>query len=122
MGKFVRSKSTSKLYQSPDVGDPASITVESNTLLKVEAAAENWYKVELPDGLKGFINGSSIIDINKPLRKLLAKESQALLDFPNAAAPKKAVLPQGQELNVLANFQEYYFVRNNSDEEGWIKK
>lgn len=122
LGNWVRNNKATKLLTQPSVSAPQALTLERNTLLKVEAATAGLYKVSLPDGEKGFISSSAVTSASSPVRKSSLKTSQSLLDEPNDFAAKKATLPAGASINILANYKDFYFVKNSDTEEGWISK
>lgn len=122
LGNWVRNNKATKLLTQPSVSAPQALTLERNTLLKVEAATAGLYKVSLPDGEKGFISSSAVTSVSSPVRKSSLKTSQSLLDEPNDFAAKKATLPAGASINILANYKDFYFVKNSDTEEGWISK
>lgn len=96
--------------------------IEANTLLTVEAASANKYKVLLPDGSTGFINSGLVGEIAKPIRKNKVSSALAMLDAPQSNAPKKSILSAGDEVTVLAAFGEFLYVQNKQNEQGWLPK
>ncbi|MEJ7738868.1 MAG: M23 family metallopeptidase [Chitinophagaceae bacterium] len=121
LGKRVRSSKPGKLYEQPAV-KAAFIPLEVNSLLNVEAATANWYKVVLPGGQKGFINETAISSLDKPLRRLSLSSRTALFDQPDSLAARKAFLPAGDRVNILASHSRFYLVSTTGDETGWIMK
>jgi peptidoglycan LD-endopeptidase LytH len=119
--KLVRNNKAAKVYSEPSTNSIQTYPIEQNTLLKVEAATANWYKVSLPDGTKGFIASSNVTAATSPIRKTNIKASQPLYDEPLAEAAKKTMLAAGQPVSILAAYKDYYFV-NNNNEVGWVPK
>lgn len=99
-----------------------SVTLEENTLLKPEAGTGNSYRVILPDGKKGFIVGTSITSVNKPIRRISVKKPLPLLSKPEYAGLHKKMLVTGEKINILASFNNFYFVSDKDSLEGWIAK
>lgn len=122
LGNWVRNNKATKLLTQPAVKSAQRANLENNTLLKVEAASAGWYKVSLPGGEKGFIASSAVTSVSSPVRKSSLKIAQPLLDEPNDVAAKKATLPPGTSVNVLANYKDFYFIQLGNREEGWISK
>lgn len=123
VGKLVRSSSKDgKVYGEPVVRPSNFINIEPNTLLKVEAAAANWYKVQTPDGQTGYIQSAQTSTLNTPVRKLNLTDNAPLLDLPDTNAAKKASLPAGKTVSVVAAYREFYYVRTAEELEGWIAK
>jgi murein DD-endopeptidase MepM/ murein hydrolase activator NlpD len=123
IGKLVRSDSkVSKVYGEPVVTPSNYITVDGNTLLQVEAASANWYKVVMPDGQQGYIQSASTSSINTPIKKITVTAAQPLFDAPDYNAPRITSITSGKTVNVLASFRDFYYIRNSEEKEGWISK
>ena len=119
IGKFMRADGKQvKLY--PGLGETAGV-LDQHTLMQVEAATGDWYKVNLPDGRQGLVK-SSEADAATELRKLTMKGGQPLFEAPDTLAARKIILKAGDVVSVLAAFNEYYFVRTQADINGWIPK
>jgi hypothetical protein len=58
------------VFGEPVVTPSNYITVDGNTLLQVEAASANWYKVVMPDGQQGYIQSAATSSINTPIKKI----------------------------------------------------
>lgn len=121
LGKIVRSTNKAKLFPIADIGDAQGISLETNTVIKIEAATRDWYKVSLPDGFKGFVRNNFINSTEKPIRKFALKIEQPLLDAPDSLAARKTVIPVGEEVSVMGSFNEYYYI-NKDNQGGWISK
>jgi hypothetical protein len=123
IGKLARSHpSASLFYEQPATDSKSGYTVEANTLFRIEAATSNWFKVRLPNGRPGFIRSASITAIDKPLRNLAIKNNLPLLEKPDSLAAKKASMSPGQTVDILGNFENYYFIRTRQDDTGWLMK
>jgi peptidoglycan LD-endopeptidase LytH len=120
IGKFLRAGGKQvKLYAGLDA--QAATTLEQHTLMQVEAAAADWYKVNLPDGRRGLVKSNQTDPANE-LRKLTAKSGQAVYEQPDTLSARKQILKAGDVLSILAAFNDYYYVRTQADITGWIRK
>jgi SH3-like domain-containing protein len=119
--KWVRNNKAINLLTAPVSGANYLTPLEPNTLLKVEAATAEWYKVSLPGGEKGFVAGTNVTRAASPIRKVTLKTAQPLLDEPNDLGARKITLAAGQPVNILAAYKDFYFV-NHDDDEGWVSK
>lgn len=123
LDKEVRNKGkTNKLYSGPDAGPATFTLLEQNTLLRVEAATGNQYKVSLPDGQKGYVGSGAINSITDPLHRMKLTKNTALLDAPDSLAARKTILDAGMSISVLANFRKFFFVSAGDGQNGWIDK
>lgn len=121
IGKLVRSSNRSKLYSESGGHNPPT-TLPDNALLRVEAASAGWYKVMLPGGQTGFISHADIRTLSTPVRKATMRGSLALLGEPDTLAATKAVLPAGSRVDVLASYNNFYFVGRSDTLTGWVAK
>ena len=122
LNTWMRTIKNAKFYTDENVANANFITLDENTLLRPEAATGSKYRIILPDGRKGFIAGASITSTNKPLKKVTVKRSQPLLSAPDSLGLQKKMLAVGDKVNVLASFNDFYFVSANDNTEGWVLK
>lgn len=118
----VRSEKNAALFAMPDQKSAKTVLGEVNTLLQVKAATGNWYKVQLPDGMEGFVPGTAVNAMADPLRSLTIDQPKALFDLPDSLqAARKMVIEGKEKVEVLGVFKNYYYVKTGS-ESGWISK
>ena len=122
LNTWMRCVKNAKFYSDQNIAGTNFTTLEENTLLKPEAGTGNSYRVILPDGKKGFVTALSITPALKPLKRLTIKRSLSLLSIPDAAGLQKKLLAQGEKINVLAVFKDFYFINDKENTEGWILK
>jgi peptidoglycan LD-endopeptidase LytH len=120
MGKYVRADGRQvKLYM--DMNEQTAAMLEQHTLMQVEAATADWYKVQLPDGKLGLVK-SSQADAATELRKHTVKIEQPVYDQPYTLAARKIILKAGDVVSILAAFNEFYFIRTSAGITGWVAK
>jgi peptidoglycan LD-endopeptidase LytH len=122
LNAWMRSGKAAKLYTDQTAGTPNFSLLDENTLLKPEAGTGNLYRVVLPDGKKGFIAAASITSVNKPIRRLSIKKALPLLSKPDYGGLHKKMLVTGDKINILASFNNFYFVSDKDNLEGWVAK
>ena len=81
------------------------------------AATEDWFKIKLPTGQSGFIESNDVTDKITGIKK--TTHEMRLLDFPDSAAPAKALIPKGENLKIAGSFNGYHFTEYN-DLSGWV--
>ncbi len=119
VGDFVRvTAGSASLNQSPDAKSP-SVKLERNTLLPVDAATANWYRVRLPDGRMGYVNAANTSKL-ATLRTITQGTEARLLTAPDSAAPAKKMVPAGSKLSLLAQFNDFQYVRADDNVAGWL--
>jgi murein DD-endopeptidase MepM/ murein hydrolase activator NlpD len=122
LNTWMRSKKSARLYVSQTANNHNSIVLDENTLVRPEAGTGNQYRVILPDGKKGFIAGALVVSATKPLRKVTLKQPQPMLSSPDTSGLQKKQLAAGEKINVHAAFNDFYFISESNNEEGWILK
>ena len=121
LNTWMRSAKNARLYFDQAVATNF-IVLDENTLLHPEAGTANFYRITLPDGKRGFVTGLSITPAVKPLKRMTIKKSVWLLSNPDVSASEKKLLAQGEKINVLAAFNDYYFISDKENTEGWVLK
>jgi hypothetical protein len=121
LNTWMRSIKNAKLYFDQAV-TTNFITLEENTLMQTDAGTANFYRVILPDGKRGFVTATSITPAIKPLKRLTIKRSLSLFSTPDPSGLQKKLLAPGEKINVLATFNDYYFISDKENIEGWILK
>lgn len=120
LGKVGRTITTSsKIHNTPTANDQGT-TIPPNTILRIEAATSNWYKIRLPSGEQGFLKSAVIDEADKPLRSIAAKSNLAIFEKPDSLGAKKASIPTGESADVLGNFLNYHLIKTRQDTIGWI--
>jgi len=88
--------------------------------LTIVGGTETWLRVELPDGLTGYIMSNATELEKRPLRRLVLPASQALLDAAHSQAAAMKTLPTGAAVDVLATAGSFQLVRDPAGQEGWL--
>jgi SH3-like domain-containing protein len=90
-----------------------------HTVVHIDGAVRDWYRVQLPDGTAGFVSGRLTESIGQPVRIARAGAVQ-LLDRPMVTAAPIADLEAHARLSVLGRFGDFLFVRTRAHRDGWI--
>ncbi|MFC4209676.1 peptidoglycan DD-metalloendopeptidase family protein [Pedobacter lithocola] len=97
--------------------------LQTGTIVNVNSATGNYYKVTLPDGNTGFVKSNELLQISKANKKVKITAANAVIyDNPNSLAPIKGNLQAGINVNVLGNFGDYNLIIDDESNTGWIKK
>jgi hypothetical protein len=116
----VRSEKKAEIYLSPDLKSSKTPLSETHTLLHVKAATDSWYKVQLPDGIEGFIPATLVNALEDPVRSLTLNVEKPLFDRPDSVlAARKMIVAEKDKVDVLAVYKNYYYIRNGK-ESGWL--
>jgi SH3-like domain-containing protein len=109
-----------RLRAAPALTAPIVRDLPQHTVVHIDGAVRDWYRVQLPDGTAGFVNGRLTESTGQPLRMARAGAVQ-LLDRPMLTAAPIADLEAGPRLRVLGRFGDFLFVRIPDGREGWIQ-
>lgn len=119
----VRSVGKASLFSSPESTSAALIDLEPGTIMYVNAANSNWYSVQLPNGLAGFIQNKQVSSLANPLRKFKIKVPlKPVYDQPDSLAAVKLSFSAGNTVDVLGSFSSYYLIAGSDKERGWISR
>lgn len=103
--------------------DSQLLSLKTGTIVRVNAASQNNYRVELPDGKFSYIANNKLNETTKPLRTLKVNVAeQALFDNPEPTAAVKSVLKNGEVVSVIGAFENYQLVVNENNIVGWMLK
>lgn len=103
--------------------DSQLLSLKTGTIVRVNAASQNNYRVELPDGKFSYIANNKLNETTKPLRTLKVNVAeQALFDNPEPTAAVKSILKNGDVVSVIGAFENYQLVVNENNILGWMLK
>jgi len=89
--------------------------------IKVLAAAGNRYRVLLPDNRSGYIFTDSVESLNETLEHQVISFSHAIKEAPREDAATVESIGTGEEFSVLAKFEEFWFVKTQQGNRGWLQ-
>ncbi len=93
------------------------VPIQPNSAMKVIAATEKTYRVELPGGSTGLINKNHIS--KGTIRKLTLRDSTRLLDQPHPNAAAKLEIQPGTTVDLIGHHGNFHYVKTDKAE-GWI--
>ncbi len=96
--------------------------VQRGDRLKRLSSEEGWFKVGLPDGREGWINGRyGRADIAREVLVVTASAIK-LRRNPSTGAPEVTQAMQGDELKFLSDRNNWYFVQTAAGQRAWVPK
>jgi peptidoglycan LD-endopeptidase LytH len=108
-----------RLRAGPALTAPMVRDLPHHTVVAIEGAVRDWYRVQLPDGTSGFVSGRLTESTGQPVYTARAGAIQ-LLDRPMANAAPIANVDTASRLAVLGRFGDFLLVRAPDGREGWI--
>ncbi len=123
LGDSVRvSAAKTTLRLSPGSKATALRELPSATLLTIAGGTDAWLRVELPNGLTGYVASNATESTNRPLRRLQLTSALPLLDAADSLAATKQILPAGASVQVLATTGLFELVRDARGRTGWVQE
>ena len=93
--------------------------IDEHTPFRVWGASANWYRVDLPDGTRGYVAGRDT-EHATPLRSEAVAEGSRVFDRPTLPATVIDQLSPGDEVPVLGLYGEFLYVQTPSGLTGWL--
>lgn len=88
--------------------------------LEILAATKGWYRVATPDGRQGYLYGSSLESLDRPIEQLTLDQQTELLQSAKASAPPIAQIQKNEQVAVLGKNGKYQLVESTTGR-GWME-
>ncbi|MDO6391662.1 peptidoglycan DD-metalloendopeptidase family protein [Pontibacter sp. BT731] len=122
IGNWVRvSSKIANVRTEPSAKSALHTSLPKNTPLQVTGAANNWYRVRLPDQSEAYIISSLVEGIAKPIAVKKLKQERPLLDDAHPEAGQIDSLPAGSAIPVVAVNGQFDLVRQPDGRLGWVQ-
>lgn len=122
IGNWVRVKAkTANLRVQPTTKATVHTALQQHTPLQVTGAADNWYRVRLPDRSEAYVMSTLVEGIAKPIAVKKLKQEHHLLDDAHPEAGQMDSLPVGAAIPVVAINGAFELVRQPDGQLGWIQ-
>ncbi len=108
-----------RVQMRPADSDEILTTLSKDAYLQIIAQTENWYRVLLPNNKQGFILKNKIAPIRKGKRLRISQPADLLSEASVGAVPLTK-LRSSTAVEVLANFENFKFVRTREGLLGWL--
>ncbi|WP_338872569.1 M23 family metallopeptidase [Spirosoma sp. SC4-14] len=105
---------------APGSDGPILRELPNATALTVVGGTAAWLRVELPNGQMGYVASSSTESMKRPLHRVTLSTSTKLFDAADQRAAVVKTLMPGSDVNVLAKFSDFQFVRSLDGQFGWL--
>ena len=117
LGDDIRvNKSTHMLL---DARGNKSIQLSKDQIARAIGINARQYRIELPDGRKGYVNKNLLTGLDRSLEKLYFSDNGVLLKKPD----RRSIFTEievNEQLTVLGKNRDFWLVENNAGEKGWI--
>jgi murein DD-endopeptidase MepM/ murein hydrolase activator NlpD len=121
LGTWQRTKSTGFRLRAGSA-TTAAILMElpRHTVLRLEAATANWYRVALPDGTRGFVIARATQPLDSPIRRHSPRTATLVRQRPAPTATPIDDIEPGARVPVLGEYENYLLIRTPEGREGWV--
>lgn len=121
LGDLVRvSAARTAIRPAPTADAPILRQLPKSAALTIVGGTAIWLRVELPDGLTGYVANAAIEPATRPLRTLTLPAPRNLLDAADPSAATIDTLPTGSAVEVLAGNGPFLLVRRTGRQTGWL--
>lgn len=121
LGDSVRvSAGRTAVRSAPTADAPVLRQLVKSSALTVVGGTAAWLRVELPDGLTGYVASAATEPAKRPLRTLRLAAPGNLLDAAHPSAATIDALPTGSAVEVLAADGSFMLVRRADGQTGWL--
>jgi hypothetical protein len=109
------------IRQSPSTKASIIATAAQHSLVMVDGATGSWYRIELPNGTKGFAHRSLIQSLETPLNTLIVTDAHQTYAHLHPQQPM-VQLWRGQQVKVLATYQSHWYIETLSGTRLWMQE
>lgn len=114
------SAARSMIRLAPNGDAPILRQLPKSSALTLIGGTSSWFRVEMPDGLTGYIASSTTELAERQLRRITLSTTGNLLDAANRQAAIIKTLPVGSFVDVLAVVNSFQLVRSTDGQTGWL--
>ena len=108
------------LRSAPTTDAPVLRDLPKAAALSIVGGTAYWLRIELPDGLSGYVASAAVEPATRPLRTLTLPTPGNLLDAADPTAATITTLPTGSAVEVLAGAGPFLLVRQPNGQTGWL--
>ncbi len=118
LGNYARLSRNARMKTNPAQKGYQS-TLSKNEVARIVAVNREAYRVQLGNGEEGYITKRYLSSTDKPLEVLVLAKEGELLKRPDDGAFVTSI-EAGEQLAFLGRHENYWLVRNDSGQTGWI--
>ena len=121
LGDSVRVSAARTVVRSAPASSATALReLPKASALTIVGGTQTWLRIELPDGLTGYVNNSTVETPKRPLRRLILTAPAPLRDAADPMAATIVTLPTGSAVDVLAVSAAFQLVRGTDGRTGWL--
>lgn len=121
LGDLARvSAARTAIRSAPTADAPILRQLPKSSALTIVGGTATWLRVELPDGVSGYVASAATEPVTRPLRTMVLSSSGNLLDVADPAAPTIDTLPAKSTVDVLAGSGPFLFIKRKNGQTGWL--
>ncbi|WP_026464570.1 peptidoglycan DD-metalloendopeptidase family protein [Adhaeribacter aquaticus] len=114
------SKNKTVLRNGPSNKATALATLPKDTPIEILGGTSEWYRVQLPNGKPGFLQGNLVESLAKPIKTQSLKNEAELMEKPETLAVPIAKVKKNEEVTVLGFYESYQLIKLADGTVGWL--
>lgn len=122
LGTLRRTTGTGvRIRAGSDTSAPIIAELARHTVMRIDAATQDWYRVALPDGTRGFIIARATQPLDTPIRRHVSPASALVRHLPAIASSPIADLAAGTRVAVFGQYENFLLIRTPDGRDGWLE-
>jgi murein DD-endopeptidase MepM/ murein hydrolase activator NlpD len=110
-----------RLRAGSNASSPIVKELPLHTIVRLDAAVADWYRVALPDGTRGFVLARATEPLDSPIRRYQSPAITLVRQRPVPTATAVADMPARVRVPVLGRYESYLLIRTPEGREGWVE-
>lgn len=119
-GRVAKNNATVRIMPTGKGRVVKSLT--KHTPVQVLGGTDEWFRVQLPDGLTGFLHESNLESLAKPVRSQIMKAETEVKEEPAALSAPIAFVKKNSKVSIMGVYNIYQLVRLTDGTLGWLPK
>ncbi len=122
IGQWMRVReNNARLRVSPDRRSESITRLKRHLPIEILSASRGWYRVLTPEGMQGYLFGTSIQSTERPLQQLTLETHTEILNQATPSAAPVAILQATDQVSVLAQSETFKLVEYEDNSIGWME-
>ncbi len=109
------------LHTAPEIKSNVLYHYSKGTYVRQVALSKNWSRVVLPEGQQAYIHTNDISPANKG-KRLVLKTADTLWSATHPEALPMLSLNKEDVVELLAQYEDFNYIKTRQNQYGWIKK
>ncbi len=123
LGEWARvAQNQANLRKLPEEKATVIAKLPKHTAFQVVAGTGNWFKIQTPDGISGYLHKTYLESLQKPVQTKTLKAEAEITEMPVAAGSPIGLLKKDSKVAIVGFFQAFQLVKLADGTLGWVLK